>query len=153
MAEALNQEIRLFRAEMNDGSMAAYKATWQGYADMNWHEDGGPSTWTHPVDDRRCSWTVTGYVIRRVGVEIAGQDYWNDIQNKVFDQHQEGQGNAFVLQNLHPENCGDCANRRDSDYRNMKDYINGTLGQVRDGDIDDVIASIQDLPGVVRVNV
>ncbi len=153
MAEALNQDVRLFKAQTKDGSKVTYKVSWQGYADMNVHEDGGPSTFTHPIDDRRCSWNISGYIMRRVAVVVAGQDYWNDSISKVFDSAHGGEGSPFVLLNLHPENCNDCRDRRDSDYNDMKNRVNGSLKAVADADVQDVIAAIKGLPGMVDVNV
>ena len=153
MAEALNQDVRLFKADLQDGSKITYKVAWQGYVDMSVHEDGGPSTWTHPIDDRRCSWNVSGYITRRVAVSIAGQDYWNDQLSTVFNQGHAGEGGAFVVQNLRPENCNDCADRRNSDYGDMKNNVNGSLKSVADSDVQQVITSIKGLPGIVNVNI
>ena len=152
MPEDLNQTTRTFRASVNDGSVVLYKVAWQGFVNINVHEDGGPSTWTDPIDDRRCSWNISGWITRRVAISIAGQDYWNDTVSKIFNQGHAGEGGAFVLQNLRPENCNDCRDRRDSDYNDMRNTVNGALEGVANSDVEDVIAAIRGLPGVISVN-
>ena len=99
MADALNNETRLFKVEMGDGSNVTYKVVWQGFRDLAWNESGAPSTFSpfHPVDDRQCHWTVTGWIARRVAVEIAGQDYYNDNIEKVFNQNSTGKGSDFQV--------------------------------------------------------
>lgn len=152
MAEALNSVTRLFQGQMQDGTVVTYKAIWQGYRDMAWNESGGPSTLTHPVDNRQCHWTVSGWITRRVAVEIAGQEYFNDNIQRVFNQNKVNQGSDFQVLRLRSENCNDCADRRNSDFDDMANNVNGAIQGTADSDLQSVLADIQGLPGMVQVN-
>lgn len=150
--EELNNSTRVFRARLQDGSNITYKAQWQGYAEFDTREDGGPSIWTHPIDDRRCHWSASGRIIRSVAVVVGGQDYWNDSLTTAFSQGSQGEGSEFDLTQLRPENCNDCRDRRESDFANMRNRVNGALAGVVEQDLPIVIEGIRGLPGVVEVN-
>ncbi|HEX9947184.1 MAG TPA: hypothetical protein VGA98_06555 [Allosphingosinicella sp.] len=150
--EELNNSSRVFRARLEDGSQVTYKAMWQGYVDLDTREDGRPSTWDHPFDDRRCHWSANGRIVRSVAVVIAGQEYWNDSLTTAFSQGQQGIGSGLVLTELRPENCNDCRDRRESDFADMRNRVNGALAGIVEADLPEVLEGIRGLPGIVEVN-
>jgi hypothetical protein len=152
MSEELNSDSRIFRAKLSDGTEVTYKAQWTGYVDTSVREDGGPSTWDHPFDDRRCHWTGSGRIVRSVAVVIAGEEYWKDSLTTAFQQTHEGEGSSLLLAGLRGENCNDCRDRRDSDFRDLRARVNGALAGVIQTDLPKVLESIRGLPQVVEVN-
>lgn len=151
--ENLNETVRTFKAEMKDGSRVTYKVSWQGYMDFDVREDGEPSTWTHPFDDRRCSWSITGRIVRSVAIVIAGQNYIDPRLTQVLYKPVNNVGSSFSLANLHPENCNDCADRRNSDLQDMRSSVNGSLEGTADDDIQNVYKELAGQPEVLHVNV
>ncbi|MUZ63214.1 hypothetical protein [Agrobacterium vitis] len=150
--EQLNSTSKPFRARLSDGSVITYKAMWVGYADFETREDGHASTWENPIDNRRCHWSINGRIVRSVAVVVAGKEYWADELTTAFSELKNNKGSKFVLANLHPENCNDCRDRRDSDFNNMRNTINGALQAIVDQDFPVIIESIKGLPEIVDVS-
>jgi hypothetical protein len=149
--EELNSDLRTFQVKFKDGSEVLHKVTWHGVMDAHVEEGGGPATWTHPIDDRRCSWGASGAILRQVAVVIAGQEYVNQKLTAVYNANSENVGSSFVVTNLRPENCNDSQARRDSDFQNMRNTINGMLQKVIQSDLPLVQNAIKQSGEVVEV--
>lgn len=153
MREDLNSDSRTFNVRFRDGSVILHKVVWHGVMDTWVREDGGPSTFTHPFDDRRCSWGASGAILRQVSVVIAGQEYINNNLTAIFNASSENVGASFVLSSLRPENCNDCQDRRNSDFQNMRNTVNGMVQQVMTGDLPVVQNAIRSSENVIDVTV
>jgi len=149
--EDLQTDTRVFRVKFGDQSVVTYRVRWSGHMDAWVREDGSPSTWDHPWDDRRCFWSATGYVKRQVMVVVGGQDYMKPDLTTVFTTSHLGEGGSFVLTNLRPENCNDCQPRRDSDFSNVRNAVNGSLQATIGADLETVKSQIRALNDVVEV--
>lgn len=149
--EELNRDSRAFQVEFKDHSIVTYNIEYLGGMDYDVREDGGPSTWTHPFDDRRCSWSLSGAIRRKVSVVIGGETFEKTDLYLAYNANSQNVGSSFVLGNLRPENCNDCADRRASDFQNMRNNVNGMLQQVIASDLPLVEAKIRQSGNVVKV--
>jgi len=127
-AENLRTTERPARATYADGTAENYMAVYTGVVDLAQNESGEASTLTHPIDDRRCSWSLQTYVRRQIfQVNKAGHRSIYEKLTTVFSPpafHNEG--TSLNVWTLHPGNCNDTRERRDSDINNAKSaLING----------------------------
>lgn len=152
MSEELNGDFRILKARLKDDSAITFKAQWQGYGDFAWSESGKASTWDHPFDDRTCHWTATGRIVRSIAIVLAGQEYWRDDLTTAFTAASANQGSPFQFGDFQAENCGQCEARRESDFRNMREQINGALAGTMEQDLPYVIASLKALPEVLELD-
>lgn len=152
MSEELNGDFRILNARFKDGSAITFKARRQGYGEFAWSESGKPLTLDHPFDDRRCHWTATGRIVRSIAIVVAGQEYWRNDLTTAFTATSANQGSAFQFGDFQAENCGKCEARRESDFRNMREQINGALAGTVEKDLPNVIASLKALPEVLELD-
>ena len=89
--------------------------------------------------------------MRQVFAVIGGQDYEKRDLITVFKTSHAGEGSSFVLTNLRSENCNDCQARRDSDFQNIRNAVNGSLQATIAADLPTVKAQIAALNDVVEV--
>jgi hypothetical protein len=134
-ADAVNQKERTYSIKYRDGSVERFKVKWQALRDMEVHEDGGPSTFTHPIDDRTCHWSINARVERRVYmVNRLGQEFGLDALTRAYNSDFTNQGASFMLVGLRSENCNDARGRRESDWNNAAANLNGRFGAITEGD-------------------
>ena len=89
--------------------------------------------------------------MRQVLVVIAGQDYEKKDLVQVFKAAHAGEGGEFKVFELRPENCNDCQARRESDFQNIRDKVNGGLQGIINADLDTVKQALKSLADVVEV--
>lgn len=156
MSEEYNKQVqrqeRSLTVEYKNGSKLENAVVFTGYINVVHYEDGEASTLTHPIDTRKCHWTVTPTITRQTFVVLPdGERAEKSDLKSVYNVPFQNQGSDFVLTQLRPENCGDAQSRYNSDVQNGINAVNRDMSAVIDRGYKELIEEIQKKQGVAKV--
>lgn len=154
IAETLRSSEATYRVKYKNGVVERYLVRYTAELDTSWREDGHPAVpsrgWFR--DTRQCHWSTSGRIERNVClVSNAGHTFCQSNLQRVFTASTAGQGSPFVLTQLAPENCGDTAARRESDFTNARNTVIAAMPGVMASDREAVRTDFRNLGEVVEV--
>lgn len=140
---AISERQKPFLVKYKGGVSERYVAKYVGEVDVSKWESGGPSTLTHPIDNRQCHWQINTAIQRDVClVNVSGQQFCKGDMHRVYGTSFAGKGSDFVLTQLHSENCGDAQGRFNSDVNDAKNAVANAMDSVMANDLDRVKADL-----------
>jgi hypothetical protein len=133
---AVSQRQKPFLVRYADGNTERYVAKYTGIVDVSHWESGGPSTLTHPIDNRQCHWEIRTSIDRDVClVSRSGEQFCQGSLHHAYGTSFAGQGSDFQLTQLHSENCGDANGRFNSDVNDAKNAVSAAMDGVMANDV------------------
>lgn len=138
-AEEIGTQTRTYRVQYSDGATENYSVIYHGIVEPKKWQTGKPSTTFHPLDTRKCHWTIETYVTREAClVSRGGQQFCKGQATRVYGISFAGKGSDLQLERLHPENCNDANARYNSDVTDAKAAVNSLLRDITRTDGDEV---------------
>lgn len=153
-AEEVVRDSKPFLVKYTDGIAEKYVAEWIGIVSWDKSESGGPAVPLKGkfIDDRKCHWTITAVVTRRLYLmNRNGDRFKKDDFDAVFNAKHVGQGSDFVLTQLRPENCGDAEARFQSDVNDARKALRDQFAGITASDVNAVKEKVKGWPGFKAV--
>ena len=146
--ELVREEIVEFKVT-KDSSVDNFVVKYQGYIHRTQRQEGEHSSIFHPVDTRRCIWSVRGYIQRIVcSVTSVGEfckGEWSKILESSKESSKEGEGAKvdFLRARFQGENCGKARSRIQSDYVAVKQGLIDSFESNTETDLDEVLEDFE----------
>lgn len=143
-----------FVINYKDGSKENIVIRYVGDAALNVSQTGSASTWNHPIDNRRCSWSTEASVTRQLCIvsKTLGEQCEGNY-TKVFYVTGAGAGDVFnpFKLDFQGENCNSACGRFNADFNNAKTAVTESLNGVYEQDFKPFLEQIKQKSEIANI--
>lgn len=153
--DVVSQSSTKIRVEYDDGTTEDLVVRYQGIVDHDQWQTGRHSSWTHPIDTRRCHWNTVAYIRRNVCTvsrALGGEQCEGELSTSFF-RSAGGSGSSFILSDLQGENCGKASGKIRNTINTVTRFLTERFNAEVEADIQIVIARILKATVTVRASI
>ena len=153
-SEVVGQLPSTFEISYKNGTVEKMVIRYTAEATLDVSQDGSASTLSHPIDDRRCYWSTTAKVTRKLCVITNSMgELCEGNSTKRFYITGSGRGEAFnpFKGDFQGSNCNDACGRFNGDYDAAKTAASKALNGVYDSDFKPFLEQIKKKPEIKNV--
>lgn len=144
-----------FVINYEDGTKENMVIRYVGQASLNVSQSGSSSTWNHPVDSRRCSWSTEATVTRQLCIvsKSLGEQCEGNL-TQVFYITGGGHGKSFnpFKADLQGENCNRACGKFVGDYNAAKKAVSDSMNGIFNEDFKPFLEQVKQKPGIQSIS-
>jgi hypothetical protein len=143
-----------FMISYKDGTKESIIIKYVGEAALNVSQSGSSSSFSHPIDNRRCNWSTEATVTRQLCVvsKSLGEQCQGNL-TKVFYITGSGKGDSFnpLKADFQGENCNAACGKFVGDYNAAKSAVTASLNGIYEQDFKPFLEQIKQRPDISNI--